>query len=197
MQKEIRRSFRWDSVIPTALTACACVILFFSGIMPRTALAASAGALLLLAGLVRAVGFFVAESANILKMLSGIVSVSVGAWALITCTHLSRSVFALGLGVYLILIAAAEAADGVRARKSPPAAVLLFVLAAGYAATGALLFANNFSAVFPSAAAALITAGAVILFSCAEELFHCLRTGFFRKETLVFRKGGGADAAKK
>ena len=197
MQKETRRFFRWDTVIPMTLTAFSCILLFCNEIMPRTALAASVGALLLVAGVVRAVGFFLGEGTQVVRMLAGVVCVSVGVWALVTCIDFSRSILSLGLGICLILTAAAEAADGVRARKSPPAAVLFFVLAAGYAATGALLFANNFVSVFPSAVAALITAGAVMLFSCLEELFLCLRTGFFREETLVFRPKKDADRTEK
>ena len=46
-----------------------------------------------------AVAFFVGQPIHAARMLAGIVQVSVGLWALITCMDFSRSVLALGLGV--------------------------------------------------------------------------------------------------
>ena len=196
MQKETRRFFRWDTVIPMTLAAFSCILLFCNEIMPRTALAASVGALLLVAGVVRAVGFFLGEGTQVVRMLAGVVCVSVGVWALVTCTDFSRSILSLGLGICLILTAAAEVFDAVAARKKPLAVLVRSLLAAGYAATGALLVSENFSSVFPSVGAALITAGAILLVVCAEELFSLLKNGFFRAEVLSFRPAAQAMRKK-
>ena len=91
-----------------ALTAVACILMFAHSAMPRTALAASVGAFLLASGLVCAVAFFVGQPIHAARMLAGITQVSVGLWALITCTDFSRSVLALGLGVFLLLAAVSE-----------------------------------------------------------------------------------------
>lgn len=187
MERETKRTFRWGTVIPMTLTAFSCIFLFVQSVMPLTAFAATAGALMLVAGLVCAAAFFLGQPVHVVRMLAGIVSVSVGLWALITCTRFSRSVFALGLGIFLFIYAAAEVFAAVGMRKQRGASALRFVLAAGYAATGILLFVNNFLSVFPSVNAALVSAGAVILFACFEELFLLLRGGFYAEETLIYR----------
>lgn len=201
MEQETRRTFRWGSVVPLALTAIACVVLFAHNAMPRPAFAATEGALLLAAGLVCAVAFFVGQPVHVTRMLAGVVLVSVGLWALITCTNFSRSVLGLGLGVYLVFVAVSDVFAGISARRFRARAAVHFVLAAGYAATGVLLFVHHFSHVFPSYTAALITAGAVMLVYAAEELFFLLRDGFYSEETLIYRpvRNGKNDpsAAKK
>ena len=75
--------------------------------------------------------------------------------------------------------------------------ILVNVLALGYAATGALLIANNFAHIFPSVSASLVTAGAVILFACAEEGFLLLRGGLYAEETLVFSAAKKGETRKK
>ena len=187
MEKRTKRTFRWGTIIPMALTAFSCIFLFIQPVMPLMAFAATAGALLLVSGLVCAVAFFFGQPIHVVRMLSGVVLVSVGMWALISCTNFSRSVFALGLGIYLFMFAVAEVFGAVEIRSSRAAAVVRFVLAAGYAATGVLLVVNNFVSVFPAVNAALTTAGAIILFTCLEELFLLKKSGFFAEETLVYR----------
>ena len=72
-------------------------------------------------------------------MLAGVVCVSVGVWALASCTDFGRGVLALGLGIFLAVFAAAEGFGAYAARRSIPACAVRCVLALGYAATGALL----------------------------------------------------------
>lgn len=187
MEKETRKTFRWGTVVPMALTAVACILMFAHSAMPRTALAASVGAFLLASGLVCAVAFFVGQPIHAARMLAGITQVSVGLWALITCTDFSRSVLALGLGVFLMFAAVSEIFEAVASRAQRATAAVRSVLAAGYVVTGILLIVNNFVSVFPSAGAAVVTAGAVMLLFCAEELYFLIRGGFFREETLVYR----------
>ena len=187
MKQETKRTFRWGAVSSMALTAVTCILLFVQSAMPRTAFAAAEGALLLCAGLVCAVAFFVGQPIHAARMLTGVVQVSVGLWALITCTNFSRSVLALGLGVCLVLAAVSEVFEGIALRDRRALAAVRFVLAAGYAVSGILLFVNNFTSVFPSVNAALVTAGAVLLVFCADELIFLLRGGFWLDETLNFR----------
>ena len=95
--------------------------------------------------------------------------------------------------------AAREVFGAVEIRSSRAASVVRFVLAAGYAATGVLLVVNNFVSVFPAVNAALTTAGAIILFTCLEELFLLKKSGFFAEETLVYcpvRKKGKEETDK-
>ena len=187
MEKETRKTFRWGTVIPMALTAVACVLMFAHSAMPRTAFAASAGAFLLASGLVCAVAFFCGQPVHVARMLAGIVQVSVGLWALITCTDFSRSVLALGLGAFLIFAAVSEVFAAVSFRAHRATAAVRLFLAAGYAVTGILLIVNNFVSVFPSVDAAVVTAGALMLLFCAEELYFLIRGGFYYEETLVYR----------
>ena len=73
-------------------------------------------------------------------------------------------------------------------RKNRAALAVRILFAAGYAATGILLIVSAFLSVFPSSGAALVTAGAVMLFSCAEELVLLIAGGVFEEETLVYRR---------
>ncbi len=181
-RKPPRRVLRWGTLVPLALTAVACILFFVQPLMPRTAFAAASGALLLVSGLVCAAAFFFGQPMHAARMLAGVVQVSVGLWALISCTNFTRSVLALGLGVFLLLAAAAEIFAALAARGHILICVLRFVLAAGYAVTGLLLILHNFVLIFPSVDAALMTAGAFMLLFCAEELLRLLREGaYFEK----------------
>lgn len=202
MEQRVKRIFRWGTVIPMAFTALSCIFLFVQPVMPRTAFAAVMGALLLVSGLTCAAGFFFGQPIHAARLLAGVTQVSIGLWSLISCTNYSRSVLALGLGVFLFLAGVAEAFAAVAGRRRR-AAWVRFVLAAGYAASGILLFVDNFVTVFPSVSAALITAGALLLLFCAEELFFLWRGGFYAEETLVYRpvrqedERGRADSPQK
>lgn len=197
MEKQTKRTFRWGTLVPIVLTAPACIFLFCNNVLPPVALAVTVGALLLAAGAVCAVAFFAGQPVHVARMLAGVVCVSVGVWALATCTDFGRSVLALGLGIFLAVFAAAEGFGAYAARRSIPACAVRCVLALGYAATGALLIANNFAHVFPSVSASLVTAGAVILFACAEEAFLLLRGGLYAEEMLVFSPAKKEETRKK
>ena len=187
MPKTTVRTFRWGTVIPMTLTFFVTIVLFFQSYMPRTALAAAAGVLLLLSGLCAAAAFFAGQPVHVTRMLAGTVQLSAGLWALITCASFYRSVLALGMGIFLLLAAVSEGFSAFEARGERPVLLVRAFLAAAYLTASVLLIVNHFSAFFPSVNASLVTAAAFMLLFCAEDLFFLLRGGFFYEETLRAR----------